>query len=344
MRLLDFDFDTTLLERFLDWPRQLYACDPNWLPDPGAARLLSAGANPNAIWRNFIVLDGDTIRGRVTALVNSRLCDEHRRPFAQLGFFECADDLSAAQALLHAAVDWLHENAAETRTILAPMNFDTWHPYRLRTGGFDQPTFLMEPYNPPYYPALLTSLGFAPKSNYVSKTVSEPSALMEVWQPYHQRAVAQGYHFRSFEAAAANTEMGLIYRLSIDTFRDNLFFAEISEAEFRALYAGVAGGVDPDLLFFVLDPAGEPVGISFAVPDHRQPHTVNLKTFGVLPHVRGAGVGAALAWEAYRRFQAKGFTRVNHCLMRAGNRADRFDGGLAKITREYTLYSRPLRR
>ena len=120
-------------------------------------------------------------------------------------------------------------------------------------------------------------------------------------------------------------------------------FAEISEAEFGALYRGLAGSVDPDLLFFVLDPAGVPVGISFSVRDHRRPQTVNLKTFGVLPQARGAGVGAALAWEAYRRFLARGFTTVNHCLMRAGNRADGFDRGLAQTTREYRLYSRALR-
>ncbi len=341
--VVSFDFEADLLERFLAWPRQHYASDSNWLPDPGEARLLSARTNPDVVWRNFLVLQGATVCGRITALVNSRLCDGQRRPFGQLGFFECINDLSAAQLLLDAAVDWLRANAPQTDTILAPINFDTWHPYRLRTLGFEQPTFLMEPYNPSYYPGLLTALGFAPKSKYISKTVNDPLALLAAWQPYHRQAVAQGYHFRSFDPAAANTEMTLIYQLSLPTFRDNLFFAEISEAEFRAMYAGVAGSVDPELLFFVLDPGGEPVGISFSVRDHRQPQTVNLKTFGVLPRVRSAGVGATLAWEAYRRFQAKGFTRVNHCLMRAGNRADDFDRGLAEVTREYTLYARELR-
>jgi predicted GNAT superfamily acetyltransferase len=92
----------------------------------------------------------------------------------------------------------------------------------------------------------------------------------------------------------------------------------------------------------MLDAAGQAVGFSFSVPDHRDPHTVNLKTFGVTPQVRGTGMGAALAFEAYRRFQSKGYTRVNHCLMRSGNRADQFDRGLAKVTREYTLYVKPM--
>lgn len=342
MKIIDFDFDPDLLQRFLDWPRQHYAGDPNWIPDPAAAHLLSKGANPGSIWRNFLLMDAEKICGRVTALVNPRLRDDDQQPYGQLGFFECVDNPNAAQQLFGAALTWLRENAPAAQTVLAPINFDTWHAYRLRTSGFDQPTFLMEPYNHPYYPTLFAALGFTPAMTYVSKTVDNMPTLLDAWRPYYEQALAQGYTFRSFDPANVSSEMTLVYNLSVPTFRDNFFFAETPEAEFRTLYAGIAASVDPALLFFMLDSAGEPVGFSFSVPDHRQPQTVNLKTFGVMPHVRGAGVGAALAYEAYRRFQTKGYSRVNHCLMRSGNRADQFDRGLAKITREYVLYEREL--
>jgi hypothetical protein len=73
------------------------------------------------------------------------------------------------------------------------------------------------------------------------------------------------------------------------------------------------------------------------------PDTANLKTMGVLPRLNGRGVGAALACEIYGRFAGSAVRRVNHCLMRRGNRADQFDRGLAEVTREYALYSRPLK-
>lgn len=342
MKIIDFDFDPDLLQRFLDWPRLHYAGDPNWIPDPAAAHLLSKDANPGAIWRNFLLMDDEKICGRVTALVNPRLRDDSAQPYGQLGFFECVDDFTSAQLLFDAAFAWLRENAPTAKNVLAPINFDTWHAYRLRTSGFDQPTFLMEPYNPSYYPALFSALGFTPAMTYVSKTVEHMPTLLEAWRPYYEQAIAQGYSFRSFDRANVSSEMTLVYNLAVPTFRDNYFFAETSEAEFRALYAGIATHVDPALLFFMRDSAGEPVGFSFSVPDHRQQQTVNLKTFGVMPHVRGAGVGAALAYEAYQRFQTKGYSRVNHCLMRSGNRADQFDRGLAKITREYVLYEKEL--
>lgn len=342
MKVVDFDFDPKLLKCFLDFPRQHYASDSNWLPDPSETRLLSDSGSSTATWHNFLVIADDEVLGRVTALINISLCDRHNRPYGQLGFFECVDDLRVAQSLVDAGMNWLGEQLPAGGTVLAPMNFDTWHAYRLRTMGFDSPTFFMEPYNPPYYPALFTALDFSSASHYVTKTVNDLRPLLDAWETSHDHVISQGFRVRSFDRGAPAAEMSLIYNLALDTFRDNLFFSDIPEAEFRALYAGAAGKLDPDLFLFVLDPAGEPVGLCFSISDHRQPDTVNVKTFGVLPHVRGMGVGAALAHEVHRRFQTKGFLCVNHCLVRAGNRADRFDGGLGEITREYTLYARTL--
>lgn len=340
MKIVDFDFDAGLLKRFLDFPGQHYASDSNWMPDPAEPRLLTDSGSRSTNWRNFLALDGDDVCGRVTAIVNPRVCDENNQPYGQLGFFECVNDLQTAQMLTDSAIDWLRANLPSHGKILSPMNFDTWHSYRFRTKGFDEPTFFMEPHNPSYYPTLFGALGFTPVSHYITKTVNDLSPLLAFWEPYHHGLLAKRFTVRSFNLNAMNEEISLIHRLSQTMFRENLFFTDISEAEFRALYAGAAGNLDPDLFLFLLDPSGEPVGLCFNLADHRQPMTVNVKTFGVLPHVRHEGVGAGFAYEIYSRFQAKGFTRVNHCLMRAGNRADNFDGGLGKVTREYTLFAR----
>jgi len=343
MRIVDFDSDPELLKRFLDWPCQHYASDPNWMPDPTEARLLAESDSSPKTWRNFLVMDQNEIRGRVTAMISPALYDEKNRPYGQLGFFECVDDPKAAQLLVDSVIHWLSARLPGRSTLLAPLNFDTWHSYRLRTKGFDEPTFFMEPYNPSYYPALFAALNFKPVSQYITKTVTALAPLLAFWESYHRNYFSKGFTVRSFDLGAINDEMSLIYRLSLTMFRENLFFTEISATEFRALYSGAAGSLDPDLFLFLLDPSGEPVGLCFSIADHRQPKTVNVKTFGVLPHVRGAGVGAAFAYEIYQRFQTRGFARVNHCLMRAGNRADGFDGGLGEVTREYALYARTLR-
>lgn len=342
MKIVDFDFDPELLETFLDFPRRHYASDSNWMTDPAERHLLTDGVSRPARWRNFLAVEGDEVKGRATAIINPRVCDKNNHPYGQLGFFECVTDISTARLLIDSALNWLHSELPAHGNILAPMNFDTWHSYRLRTTGFNEPTFFMEPYNPSYYPTLLAEMGFTPVSRYITKTVNGLTPLLDFWKPYHRDLLAKGFSVRSFNLNQVTDEMSLIHRLSLDMFRENLFFADLSEAEFRALYAGAAGSLDPDLFLFLLDPAGKPAGFCFSVPDHRQPQTVNVKTFGVLPQFRHEGVGAGFAYEIYLRLQTKGFTQVNHCLMRAGNRADGFDGGLGKVTREYALFARSI--
>jgi GNAT superfamily N-acetyltransferase len=342
MKIVDFDFEPDLLKKFLDFPQLHYASDSNWMPDPAETRLLTPSESRSTIWRNFLALKGDEPCGRVTAMINPRVCDENNHSYGQLGFFECADDLPTARLLIDSAIDWLRAYLPIRGNVLAPMDFDTWHSYRFRTKGFAEPTFFMEPYNPSYYPTLFRELGFIPVSQYNTKTVNNLAPLLDFWESYHRDTRSKGFTVRTFNLSAVTEEMSLIYRLSLDIFCENLFFTQISEAEFRALYAGTARRLDPDLFLFLLDPLGEPVGLCFAIPDHRQPKTANIKTFGVLPHRRNEGIGAGLAYEIYSRFQTKGFARFNHCLMRTGNRADGFDGGLGEVTREYTLYSRSL--
>jgi GNAT superfamily N-acetyltransferase len=346
MRIVDFDFDPGLLAGFIDFPRRHYAGDPNWLPDGQAAYLLSAerASVTASHWRNFLVCapDRDGVLGRVTAIVNPSLREAGGSPYGQLGFFECVDDGQAARLLVEAACGWLRATGLGIQTVLAPMNFDTWHAYRLRVSGFDQPTFAMEPHNPPYYAGLFQQLGFRPLAHYATRDASEAAALLPAWEPFFQDVLARGYRFRPLDRSALNDELALIYHLSVLSFRDNFLFQTIPEAEFRAMYAPYGSTLDPELITFLLDPAGTALGFSFAFPDHRRPDTVNHKTIGIVPDARGDGLGAALGYAVYSRLLAKGFSHINQCLYAAGNRASTFNRGLGTITREYALLSRAL--
>ncbi len=84
------------------------------------------------------------------------------------GYWETAHDL----ALNQRAFAMLEADARQrVRTgIFGPMNFSTFHRYRLRLG--DVPSwgrFDREPVNPPYYPILLDQLGFRVRSRFESR-------------------------------------------------------------------------------------------------------------------------------------------------------------------------------
>ncbi len=66
-----------------------------------------------------------------------------------IGFFEAANEPEPVRELLREAASWLRAQGA--KQVVGPMDGDTWHRYRVNAGPFDEPPFLLEPVNPPYY-------------------------------------------------------------------------------------------------------------------------------------------------------------------------------------------------
>jgi GNAT superfamily N-acetyltransferase len=298
---------------------------------------------------------------RLVARLSPELRDAQGRPVGMLGFFEAIDEPEGKEGALRILVEgvrWLRETGAGQ--IVGPMDGDTWHRHRLNVGPFDDPPFLLEPYNPRYYPEIWDEAGFQVLESYYSKQV-DPTAVVAHLQPRAAQARAAGYRVRKIDMRRFVDEMRLLYRLSRAIFAGNFLYTEIPEEEFLALYAGSRGLLDPDLILFARSPEGEDVGFLFAYPDlfravvamrgkrglaaklrflrRRATDTMDFKTLGVLPEHRRAGIAALLMHEGHLRAQGKGYRAANHCLFREGNPSGELDGGAGRIIRRYNLYS-----
>jgi GNAT superfamily N-acetyltransferase len=353
------------LKAFLALPEEVYRGDPNFIPTPtadvlaGLCRPEFAGAQ-----RVFVAGENDRLLARLVARRSPSLQDDAGLPYGLLGFFEAVDGPAgreAAAALFAAATAWLRETGAGT--IVGPMDGDTWHRYRLNAGPFEEPPFLLEPYNPPYYPALWEAAGFRILESYASTRV-DTAAVARRLEPRHREALAAGYRLRPFTGLLFEDELAVIYELSREVFAGDFLYTEISEDEFISLYAGARALIDPGLIWFARSPEGQDVGFLFAYPDHfravaamgesrglaarlrflwhrRNPTTVNVKTLGVLPEHRRSGVGAALMHRVHLEALERGLHRANHCLFREGNPSGGMAGEEAKLLRRYHLYAAP---
>lgn len=352
---------TAALDAFLRLPWAVYRGDPFYNATPRGDVLASLKRPEfNDRQRALVALANGEPAARLVARVSPSLKDEAGRPYGMLGFFEALSDRDEAVAgLFRESIAWLRERGAGV--IVGPMHGDTWHPYRLNVGPFDQPPFLLEPYNPPGYERLWTAQGFTLLERYFSKRV-DPAAVVAHLASRCGEAVAAGYRLRPLDPRRFQDELRRIYELSRRIFARNFLYTEISEADFLDLYAGSRALVDPDLVWFARSPAGEDVGFLFAYPDlfravaamrgergllaklrflwHRGESTavVDFKTLGVLPEHRRSGVAAALFHEGHRRALEKGYRVANHCLYREGNPSGDLDGGAGETLREYHLY------
>jgi GNAT superfamily N-acetyltransferase len=325
----------TAWSEFWDLPNGIYHGDPYYRP-PDQAMMEASLFRADYSGRQTVWLASEAGRGvaRVVARWSPTLTDDQWRPVGMLGFFEAMNDPGAVRSLFAAAVAWLRSRHAGL--IVGPMDGDTWHRYRLNLGPFVLPPFPLEPYNPPFYATLWEAAGFVPLKEYHSKFVSDPAAAAAALAPFQQRVLRQGGTLRRLDRHRFNEELRLIYELSLRIFAGNFLYTGIPWPEFQQMYAPFESLLDDDFTWFSLDAAGQDVGFVFGYPDEHG--AINVKTLGVVPERRGTGLAAALMQQFYTMAKEKGNNRVNLCLIRQGNPAERLDAGFGQLLRRYRLY------
>lgn len=281
--------------------------------------------------RDFTVAENDRVIARCTA----RLRDDG---IGTIGSFEAENEPNAVRSMLLDAARWLRERGATM--VIGPMDGDTWHRYRVNCGPYDDPPFLLEPVNPPYYDALWQWAGFAAIAHYSSKRVDDVRPLAEQLAPMEERAIARGYRIRPIEPEKLRDELTAVWKLSLEIFRGNRFYSDISLDEFLALYEGIERLLVPELVLFAETGRGDAVGFLFAYPDSR-PGLIDIKTIGVVPEHRRGYVGWAMLHRVYTAAAAMGRVSANHCLMHDDNASQSMDAGHAVTFRNYSLYALP---
>ncbi|MBO9541809.1 hypothetical protein J7643_14560 [bacterium] len=361
MRVVRFDHDQVLTTAFLDLPARVYAADPHWIPPFKDA--VRAQLSPEAPFfrhgemTHFLAFEGEVPVARCSAILNSRY-EEDGAPIGFIGYFEALDRPEASRAVLGEAVAWLRERGA--RLVRGPVNTSTYHPYRLMTEGFERGAFFLEPYNPAYYPRHWELAGFSPCRSYISSAVDAAACAQSLEREY-ARSLAAGYTHRTFDRARFDEELALMFDLSTRIFTGSWMWRPVAFEEFKALYAGLKGIMDPGLCFFLFK-GDEPVGFLFGLPDYgpavramggsrsllakarfwlkrNQAPQALLKTFGVVPGRRQGANALALCHLFHRAAVERGYSRAVHALMRDDNTSLRMSerhGG--ETLKRYALY------
>ena len=287
--------------------------------------------------------DGDPV-ARLVTQVSPAYNDANGDPLGLIGFFEALDDPDAVNVLFDAAAEELR--SAGCRTVIGPIDGDTWHRYRINAGPFEMPPFLLEPTNPHYYASLWERSGFTVLESYSSKRIAPISDVTAALSRKFDAARANGYRFEPFDRSDFSSALERIYALSIVIFKDNFLYSDISFEEFTALYAGADKLMNDDSVFFAIAPDGQDAGFLFAYPNRTPsaPHgdALNFKTLGVLPEHRRGGTGGALMYCGYESAMRRDIGAANHCLMREGNPSERLDSGHGETFRRYFLYQKEI--
>jgi hypothetical protein len=219
-----------------------------------------------------------------------------------LGFFFCpSDSRVAGKTLLHEAMAWLSEK--NRTTLYAPVNFSSWHSYRLRVDTDPDPGYSWEPLRDPLLKDLLEESRFVPTQFYCSKGFYGLDHVAKLCAPFVQNALNQGYQFREFDLKNnLSREIKAIQSINTQSFTESFLAEPISQEEYEKLYAPPLIARDVRFSHFVLDSQGNEIAYFFLFIERA---TTIVKTIAVHRAHQAMGLASGcMGWAAKRAYDA----------------------------------------
>jgi hypothetical protein len=259
------------LRDFIELPWKIYAAQSRWVPPlkKEVRRMLDPARHP--FWESserilFLARRGSETVGRIAGIIDRCYNQFHGEQMGIWGFFECADDQEAATALFSSVETWVRQKGMTF--VRGPLNPSTNYEVGLLIEGFDYPPALMMTYNPPYYPGLVQSCGFAKEKDLLAFLIDGGDYQLPEWMDSLAGRIARkkGIHIRGINPKDADAEFALIREIYNDSWSSNWGFVPLSNNEIRDIQKNVMKFADPDLAFFIYY-EDEPAAVSVIFPD-----------------------------------------------------------------------------
>ncbi len=360
------------LDTFIKLPWRLYRNEPNWVPPLLFDRKRFFDRERNPFFRHaevefMLAWRGETPVGRITAHIDRHFNEFQHHDWGMFGFFECENDVQAANALLSAAEEWLRARGRDR--MVGPMDFTTNDECGVLVDGYELLPTVLTNWQHPYYPRLIEGAGLTKAMDLYMWTleVSERSSVSPViWRAAADVERKYGITVRPMRKKDMEAEIGRFLEVYNAAWERNWGFVPLTEEEVRH-YAKDLKPVLDENWAFIAEKDGEPVAAGLTLPDYNQVlihlngrllpfgwakalwykrkiDRVRVFALGVKPEYQHTGIGAKLYEMHYdaaeRTNQKKGETGWILETNKSMNRAMERMGG--RIVRTYRVYERLL--
>lgn len=375
LRIEPLGFERRDVDRFLAVAERLYRDDRHWVaPLRSDARQVLSPRNPffdHASIRLWVARRAGVDVGRIAAIVDRLHVARYQPRTGFFGFFECIDDAEVARRLFDAATEWVRGEGMER--LLGPMNPSANDECGLLVEGFDSDPSLLMPYNPAYYPGLVTGAGFATAKNLLAFRIDVAGMPFERLERVvgrtrrqHPELVLRPVRRRTF-----GVDFPILQRVYADAWDENWGFVPPTEAEFRftadrllplltegLVWLACWGDEPVGVLVTVLDfnEALKPLrgrmlgpGLLRALPyllNWRRPRSARVILLGVRRAYRRRGIEAAMLFEGLKVARQLGIEWAEASWILEDNlpviQTIGVQGG--RVSKVYRLYDRALGR
>lgn len=264
------------LATFVDFPHDLYAIDPNYVPELHIAQrdILTPGKHPfheHSSLQCFLATDeNNKIKGRIAAILNNNHNAFNNTNDGFFGFFDTVDDENVAKALFEEVYKWL--KAKGVSTVIGPVNPSTNETAGLLIDGFNEPAVAMMTYNKPYYIDLIEKNGFHKKVDlyaYDIRTDTVSDRAVKLQDALLKRLEQKKITIRPINVKDFTNEVRKVREIYNSAWDENLGFVPMTESEFNYLAKDLKNILNPDFCL-VAEHEGKMIGFALGVPDINQ--------------------------------------------------------------------------
>lgn len=264
--------DKKQLRKFIDFPHDLYAHDPNYVPMLFIEQeaLLNPKKSPffkHSTAAYFLALRDGKIAGRIAAVLNRNHIAYTGRQEGFFGFFDVINNQEVADTLLDTATQWLREQGMTK--VIGPANFSTNETCGLLVENFDEPPFIMNTYNAPYYMQLLEHYGFTKQVDLLCYELVDsdlPYDVMEFADKLEQRLAGRGVTIRQIDMKNFKRELDSFLPVYNASWSENTGFVPMTPDEVRQIAKDLKPVIDPDFVYFA-EKDGKIIGVALSIPN-----------------------------------------------------------------------------
>ena len=156
------------LMQFVRFPDELYQTCPQYVPAlhsdqvKSLTRVAPLKYCSHKLW---LVMDGDKVVGRISAMINPRYNEIYGRKRARFGWFDCIKDIEVARLLIGTAEAWAKEQGMDE--IHGPLYYNTFGKQGMLIEGYENTPPFNCLYNFPYYNDFVQELGYEKECDWI---------------------------------------------------------------------------------------------------------------------------------------------------------------------------------
>lgn len=327
---------------FLTFPWRIYRHDPLWVPpllperakviDPKRGAFYKTGrADLFMAWR-----DGEPV-GTIVCSEDTHATQYKGYGECMIGFFECIEDYTVAEALLATAEAWARERGL--KSIYGPYNLDVEDSRGLLVEGRDRPPALLCAHTQPYYVEYFERFGLTKWNEdglayAIDIDLKAPRIQRLLNLAEKIRARKKGIVIRAADFKQIDRELNIILDLTNRALAHLPGFVPYTLEAVAAVIRPLVSVADPELALFA-EVDGQPAGFFPAVPNlnevfikvnglrhpwnylqllwhmRRKTESLTIKTVLVPPEYWDSGVGVLLFAEMALRAAARGYRWID---------------------------------